>query len=249
MNIFAIADTHLSFGMNIDKPMDVFGPAWAGYEQRLRENWLKVAAEDDLILLPGDISWAMRLEDALPDLAWLDSLPGKKLILRGNHDLWWSSMAKMKGLFGSVDFMQNDALVDPAHRFAVVGSRGWLCPGDPDFGADDKKIYERELLRLSMSVSDMERKCAAEGIDPADLMIIGMTHYPPTAADKVPTGFTRIMKEAGVSRAVYGHLHSEKAFGNGPQGCIDGTCFRLVSLDRLNAMPLLLCDTEDPQWN
>ena len=233
MNIFAIADTHLSFGETIDKPMDVFGPAWSGYEERLRENWTRVAGSDDLILVPGDISWAMHLEEALPDLAWIDHLPGKKLLLRGNHDLWWSSMAKMRGLFDTIEFLQNDSYVDEEGRFAVIGSRGWICPGDQDFSEDDRKIYERELLRVGMSIDDMKKKCGAKGLDPREIMIIGMTHFPPTAPDKQPTGFTDLFREAGVKRAVYGHLHSEKAFGNGPLGSFEGVEYNLVSLDRL----------------
>lgn len=243
MNIFAIGDTHLSFGDHIDKPMDVFGPQWVNYEERLAENWKKVVEPDDLVLIPGDISWAMKLPDALADLAWLDALPGKKLLIRGNHDLWWSSMAKMRGLYPTIEFLQNSAYVDCRNAFGVIGSRGWICPSDSDFTADDKKIYDRELMRLEMSLADYKKKraegtaaLAASGESPIDkpFMLIAMTHFPPTDPSKVPTGFTELFKNAGVERAVYGHLHSEKAFDNGPKGLFEGVEYSLVSLDSLN---------------
>ena len=240
MNVFAIADTHLSFGEHIDKPMDVFGPAWSGYENRLKEAWVKVVEKDDLVLMPGDISWAMHLEDAMADLAWIDALPGKKLLLRGNHDLWWSSMAKMRGLFESIDFLQNDSRLYAENRIAVIGTRGWVCPGDPDFSSDDAKIYRRELLRLGMSADDLKAKLQASGLAASDVTVLAMTHFPPTAMDKKPTGFTDMLKDAGVKRAVYGHLHSERAFGNGPTGLYDGVEYALVSLDRLGCAPILV---------
>ena len=239
MKIIAIADLHLSLGEGINKSMEVFGGAWLGYVERLKENWEYIVSPEDLVLIPGDISWAMHLEEAMADLEWLDALPGKKLLLRGNHDLWWSSMKKMKGLFPSIEFLQNDAYLDAEHGFAVIGSRGWLCPGDGDFKeTEDGKIYRREILRLQMSLADLKAKCkASQCFDP---YIIGMMHYPPTNARKDPSDFTDIFRDAGANQVIYGHLHSEKAFGNGPAGSFEGSYYRLVSLDRLNAMPICL---------
>jgi predicted phosphohydrolase len=248
MRVIAIADLHLSLGDGINKSMELFGGAWIGYVDRLRENWEYLVRPEDLVLIPGDISWALHLKDALPDLAWIDALPGKKLLLRGNHDLWWTSMKKMRGLYPSIDFIQNDGWLDPEHGIGIFGSRGWLCPGDSEFRAEeDGRIYRRELIRLQMSLDDLKRRQKEAGLQ--NIFTICMTHYPPANPKNEESGFMDIIRSAGTDIAVYGHLHSEKAFGNGPQGCIDGTCFRLVSLDRLNAMPLLLCDTEDPQWN
>ena len=171
MKILAIADLHLSLGEGINKSMEVFGGAWQGYVERLKDNWEYIVRPDDLVLLPGDISWAMHLEDAMADLAWIDALPGKKLIVRGNHDLWWTSMKKMRGLFQTIGFLQNDAYLDAANGFAVIGSRGWVCPGDTYFkGEEDAKIYRREVLRIGMSIDSLKKqvKQARTEMDGAD---------------------------------------------------------------------------------
>ena len=243
MKLIAIADLHLSLGEGINKSMEVFGGAWTGYVERLKENWEYIVSPEDLVLIPGDISWGMHLEDAMPDLAWIDALPGRKLLLRGNHDLWWSSMKKMRGLFPSIEFLQNDSYLDEEHGFAIVGSRGWLCPGDSEFReTEDGKIFRRELLRLQMSADDLAKKCRAAGI--SQPYTIGMIHFPPTNAKKEASGFTDFFRDIGAEKVVYGHLHSEKAYGNGPSGVFDGPEYRLVSLDRLNAMPLVIYETE-----
>lgn len=228
-NLYAIADLHLAMDPSIeDKAMDMFGGVWVGHAERLREIWLRNISEDDVIFIPGDISWALKLDEAKADLAWIDGLPGTKVLLRGNHDLWWSSMKKMRGLFESLLFIQNDAVEFP--EFVLCGSRGWLCPGDPDFTeSKDRKIYERELLRLRMSLSD-----AAKYGKP----VIAATHFPPMNKDWQESGFTQLYKEFGVKHALFGHLHGETAFRNAPEGEIEGIRYRLVSLDRLCAMPL-----------
>jgi len=235
MNIFAVADTHLSFGEKIDKPMDIFGSIWKDYEVRLKENWEKVVEPSDLVLIPGDISWAMKFEDAKADLKWIDNLPGKKLLLKGNHDLWWASMKKMKGSFPSIFFLQNDAYVDEKNLFAIIGSRGWLCPADSNFKKEDEKIYQREILRIKMSIEDYQKKINSANVQRDKFQLFAMTHFPPTAPNKEETEFTKLFKEAGVKRAVYGHLHSAKAFENGPKGLFNGVEYMLVSLDSLNA--------------
>lgn len=249
MNIFAVSDTHLSFGEHIDKPMDVFGRQWTGYENRLKENWKKVVTNDDLVLVPGDISWAMHLEEAMTDLAWIDALPGKKLMVRGNHDLWWSSMKKMRGLFKTIEYLQNDSYVDIQRRFAVIGSRGWTCPGDLDFTEEDRKIYERELLRLAMSADDAKKKIEGEGLDLSDFLLIAMTHFPPTAPDKKPTGFTDMFRDLGVSKACYGHLHTQRSFENGPKGLFDSVEYSLVSIDSLSMGLRIIASDLEPVEN
>ena len=230
-SLFAIADLHLATDPSIaDKSMDMFGGAWVGHAARLRDIWRRLVEAEDVVLIPGDISWALKLEGAKADLAWLDALPGTKVLIRGNHDLWWSSMKKMRGLYESVLFIRNDSI--EFENFVLCGSRGWICPGEPDFSeADDRKIYERELLRLEMSLAS----AAACG-----KQIIAATHFPPMNRKAEPSGFTELYKRFGVKTAVYGHLHGVGAFLTAPEGCIDGIEYRLVSLDRLGAAPLKL---------
>ena len=228
-SLFAIADLHLAMDPSIqDKSMDMFGGAWVSHAERLRDIWLRLVEPEDVVFIPGDISWALKLEEAMADLAWIDSLPGTKVLLRGNHDLWWSSMKKMRGLFASVLFIRNDCC--EFEDYVLCGSRGWICPGDQDFSeTEDRKIYERELIRLRMSL-EAASQCGKQ--------IIAATHYPPMNRAKEPSGFTELYKEFGVKKAVFGHLHGENAFMNAPEGAIDGIDYRLVSLDRLKAAPL-----------
>ncbi len=247
MSVFAIADLHLSFGEGIDKPMDVFGPSWSNYEARLREAWLDLVRPEDTVIIPGDISWALKLSDALTDLLWIAELPGVKLLLRGNHDLWWSSFNKMKDIHPSLHFIQNSSWLGDG--FIVLGSRGWLCPGGKDFTeAEDRKIYERELLRLGLCRQDADARLEAAGLPalspltPQDgcadrPVVIGAMHYPPTNEKKQPSGFTDFFTSVGASYVVYGHLHGEPSFGNGPSGVIGGAEYRLCSVDRLGCVP------------
>ena len=268
MNIFAIADLHLSLGESVDKPMDVFGPSWEDYERRLEENWRKLVEPEDLVLIPGDISWAMRLEDALPDLAWIDRLPGHKLILKGNHDLWWTGIGRMRELFGSITFLQHSAYAGDG--FVIAGTRGWLLPGDPDFTEKDAAVYRRELLRLGMSLdaarAGAERQGACADEESADTaaqsggaevrsgsapawaggraaerpVMIGMMHYPPCSLAEPTSGFTDMFSEAGFDTVVYGHLHGQSAFAGAFEGELGGVRYRLCSLDRLSCVPMLV---------
>ena len=244
MSVFAIADLHLGFAEGVNKPMDVFGPSWVNYEARLKEAWLDLVRPEDTVIIPGDISWGLKLSEAIPDLLWIDALPGEKLLLRGNHDLWWSSLAKMKDIAPTLHFIQNSSWLGDG--FIVLGSRGWLCPGAKDFTeAEDLKIYERELLRLELCRTDANSRLAAGGLAPLpeaakQLCVIGATHYPPTNEKKQESGFTDFFTSVGASIVVYGHLHGEPAFYNGPYGSIGGAEYRLCSLDRLNCVPMQL---------
>src|SRR5665647_1795251 len=127
MSLFAIGDLHLSLGEKVDKPMDIYGGPWIRHVQSLRENWENIITEKDTVILPGDVSWAMRLADAMKDLKWIASLPGQKVFVRGNHDLWWSSYTKLSKIDESLHFLQNNCYV--GDDFIIFGSRGWLCPG------------------------------------------------------------------------------------------------------------------------
>lgn len=233
MRIFAIGDLHLSFGENVEKPMDIFGSQWANHAEKLKENWGKTVSEEDLVIICGDISWGLRLEEAAADFEWIKKLPGKKVLFKGNHDLWWQSAGKLNKLYGDENmvFVQNKAFVTEFNgkTLAICGSRGWECPGHDGFSADDRKIYDREALRLRMSFD--EGKAANPDI------IIGVLHFPPTNDKMQDSEYTKIMSEYGVHTCVYGHLHGKEAFKNGLQGIFNGVRYKLVSLDYLDAQP------------
>ena len=144
MSVFVISDLHLA--LNVEKPMDIFGGAWTNHAERVKARWMDRVKPEDHVILPGDMSWGLKLEEAMDDLNWIESLPGTKYMVKGNHDLWWASLSKLSKLFETIHFVQNVSY--EAEDFMVAGTRGWVCPGSDGFGQDDKKIYERELGRL-----------------------------------------------------------------------------------------------------
>ncbi len=229
MKVFALGDLHLP-GPG-DKPMDVFGPAWDGHPGRIAEAWRGRVGENDLVLIPGDVSWAMRLSDAAGDFDYLSKLPGKKLLLRGNHDYWWNSLAKVRAALPENCFaLQNDCF--RLGSVAVCGSRGWVCPGSAAFHEqEDRAIYERELIRLGLSLS------AA----PADAYLICMLHFPPFNERRRDSGFTELMESKGVKQVLYGHLH-DKACQNAFEGERGGAQYHLCSADHLGFAPKLICE-------
>ena len=226
MQIYAIADLHLS--LTSEKPMDVFGEAWRGHAEKLKRNWRERVQADDLVLVPGDISWAMQLSAALPDLSFIGDLPGKKILLKGNHDYWWSAIGRVRAsLPEGMRALQNDSIVE--NGIGICGSRGWLCPGSNNFNAEDQKIYLRELDRLALSLSSL----------PAVETKIAMLHFPPFADKEKGSGFTERLEAAGVQIAVYGHLHGEAnryAF----EGERNGVYYHCVAADKLDFMPKLI---------
>ena len=234
MKLFAVADLHMDGGAG--KPMDVFGSNWAGHCDRIFGSWRERVGEDDAVLVPGDISWAMRFSDALPDLIAISELPGVKVLLRGNHDYWWSSLTRMRAeLPESIKLIQNDACdLGPA---VICGSRGWILPSDPDFSADDRKIYERELIRLELSLSAAKRLAEREG---GSKPIIAMLHFPPMMREGNPTGFSALLEKYSVSHCLYGHLHGSLAWEVGFKGERNGVKYDLVSADALRFEPALI---------
>ena len=198
MSIFAMGDLHLS-GEKQTKPMDIFGENWVGYVEKIEKSWQACVAPTDWVLLPGDISWAMNLEQAQQDLDWIARLPGKKVLLRGNHDYWWQSIGKVRGaLPADVYALQNDAMV--IDDYMLCGTRGWLCPGSTQFTQEDEKIYAREIGRLKLSLDYANARNAA-------LPKIVMMHYPPFHVSAEATGFTELITAYGVQKVLYGHLH------------------------------------------
>ena len=231
MSLFAISDLHLSFAETIEKPMDVFGPEWYDHAERLRAAWLDIVGEEDTVVIPGDISWGMSLAEAKPDLAFIDSLPGRKLLLRGNHDYWWTSMKKMRGLYGSVDFIQNDAY--EGENYVLCGTRSWYLPWNPPkdmTSSESEKILRRELLRMRMSL-DAAKKLSE------DKPLIAAMHFPPLDVQHKETAVTQLLEEYGVKIALYGHLHGRHR-EEAVEGRVGNIEYRLVSLDKLDAKPV-----------
>ncbi|MEI8215500.1 MAG: metallophosphoesterase [Eubacteriales bacterium] len=228
MALFSIADLHLSF--TTEKPMDIYGGWWINHTETIRNNWLQNIGEDDTVLIPGDISWALRLEDAKEDLSWLDALPGKKIAVKGNHDLWWSSISKLSKLSLDINFIQNNFF--QYEDYAICGTRGWICPGDKDFTIHDEKIYKREVNRLMLSLNAAK----SEGFR----KFIAMLHFPPTNENMDKSGFTELLEEYGVEALVYGHLHNKEGFNKGIKGEVNGIKYYLTSCDAIECNPMKL---------
>ncbi len=225
MAVFAISDLHLPARQ---KPMDVFGAHWANHFDKISEDWRARVRNEDIVLLPGDLTWAMHLEEAMEDVRRVGELPGKKLILRGNHDYWWSAIGRVRRALPENMFaIQNDAMLLDGVLFA--GTRGWTIPG-ADADPDDVRIYNRERLRLEMSMK------AARRID-ANAPIVAMLHYPPLMESA--KGFSDILENYGVADCVYGHLHGASIAG-AVRGLRGGVRYHQVSCDGLDFKLYLL---------
>lgn len=232
MNIFAIGDLHLPGRQ--DKPMDVFGGRWKDHADRIASSWRARVAPDDLVLVPGDLSWAMKLEEAADDLAYLGALPGTAVLIRGNHDYWWQSIGKVrKALPPNVVAIQNDH-ASFGGNWAVCGTRGWNLPKSEGFDEHDEKILAREVQRLELSLRSAEKA----GLEPA----IVLMHYPPTERDGRETEFTRLMEAFNVRLCVYGHLHGE-AGRRALQGVHRGVKYVLAACDQIAFTPLKVAKT------
>lgn len=232
MALYAISDLHLA--LSTDKPMDIFGARWSNYMDRIKENWQAVVSADDTVVVPGDISWATYLENAVEDFRMIDSLPGRKIISKGNHDYWWTTMSKLEKFlsdngFSTISFMHNNSFW--VENNIICGTRGWKLPGDDDFSTEDRKIYQRELQRLEISLKSAK-------VMPGDRLIAAM-HYPIFNSRGVFSEYLGIMQRYGVNLCIYGHLHGE-AFRNAPEGVHAGIEFRLISADYLEFRPLMI---------
>ncbi len=198
MKIFTVSDLHLPG--NMDKTMDMFGMRWQYHWDKIRADWSEKVSDDDVVLIAGDISWAMQLAQARPDLDAIGALPGKKILIRGNHDFWWSSVSRVRDVLPENMFvLQNDAMRIGDYIFA--GTRGWMEGGSPD----DKKIFARESIRLELTLS------AADRLKDEDTHLITMLHYPPVLNHSHFCEFCKIMENHGVEYCVYGHLHGVDA--------------------------------------
>lgn len=226
--IFGIGDLHLSHSG--EKPMSIFGEVWQNHQHKIEKNWKQRVSSEDAVLIPGDISWAMTQEEAWEDLLWIENLPGKKYLIRGNHDYWWKSITKMNEAFKTLHFIQNQFFT--YGQYGICGARGWVLPGSSDFNEHDEKIYLREALRLEASLKAANKA----GQD----QIIVMMHYPPVNEKKEPSHFTRLMAQYNVKKVVYGHLHGEDSWGNGSIGQVEETDYQLVSSDFLDFSPAMI---------
>jgi uncharacterized protein len=222
MSIWSIGDLHLSGTQ--PKPMDVFGAHWTNHWEKIQTFWRQHVTANDTILLAGDHSWAMRLTEALLDLEQIGQLPGKKVLIRGNHDYWWDTVAKVNKAIpaGMVAIQADFTLVED---YAICGTRGWVCPDSQVLPPDDLKIYQRELGRLEIALSKAQQQGHAKRI--------ALLHYPPVSESREPSGFTTLLKKYRVEHCIYGHLHSAAA-KTALEGCHNGVQYHLVACDYLN---------------
>jgi uncharacterized protein len=225
MGLYAISDLHLA--LSGDKPMDVFGEHWYKHHEKIKENWLEKISDEDTILIAGDISWSMKMEEGLKDLDWIHELPGRKIFVRGNHDYWWQSISKLNNLYEDMNFIQNNYFT--YEDYALCGTRGWTCPGGEHFTEHDEKIYSRELIRLKLSL-DLAVKNGYK-------KFMVMIHYPPTNERFEETEFIKIFKEYGVEKVFYGHLHGY-SLKRVMVGEVEGIEYILTSADYINFDPI-----------
>jgi predicted phosphohydrolase len=227
-HLYALADLHLS-GAG-DKPMDVFGELWRDHARRMAQNWDATVGDGDTVLLPGDLSWARNLREAAVDLRWIAERPGRKLLLRGNHDSWWSSLARIRDeLPPGCEALQNNAL--EFEDWVVVGARGWTSPDDPFAQPGDERVYRREMERLRLSIVDARRRFG--GQRPR----LAMVHYPPWIDGREPTEVVDLLADAGVRICVYGHLHGED-HALAVTGTRRGIDFRFAAADAVDFTPV-----------
>jgi len=253
MTIWALSDPHLAFGVP-NKTMESFGPVWERYAEKIKQHWEEHISPEDLVLIPGDISWAMHMQEALVDLLWIDALPGSKVILRGNHDHWWSSLSKLlKVIPPSITPIQNNAITwtsASGKRIAIGGSRLWDTPEytfnsfiefrenplarhkNPEEIASERenagKIFARELERLRISLSQL---------DPHADIRIALTHYPPIGPDLLPSRASEILEQFKIDYCVFGHLHNVRG-GTLPFGAARGVKYLFASCDYLHFVPI-----------
>ena len=227
MALFAISDLHLSFGA--DKPMDIFGEQWVGHADRMREAWDRMVGPDDDVLVGGDVSWGLNLDQARPDLDWIGERPGKKVLIKGNHCTWWTSRAKVERvLHPSITLLQNNA-VQLDDGTVVVGTRLWDPPDAPWADAGAPKIFKREIERLRLSIEAADKLEATRRI--------ALIHYPPKYVEGRDTEAVALLEAAGVEHCIYGHLHG-KSHRFGFQGVHNGIRYWLTAVDAVDFQPV-----------
>lgn len=231
MKIWAISDLHLSFAC--DKPMDIFGGNWENYTQKIQENWQQLIAPEDIVLIAGDISWAMKLEEAVADLQWIDKLNGKKIIIKGNHEYWWSGITAVRNILPqSISAIQNDCL--RIGNLLFCGTRGWTVPEHgKQLPAEDEKLYKREVERLKLTLAKMQQERKP------DDTVICLMHFPPYNMTKEDSNFTKLLEEYNINKVVFGHLHGklvnmDKVYNK------NNIEYYFTSTDHINNTPVLV---------
>ena len=225
MSIYVIADLHLSFLHN--KPMDIFGDNWEKHAEKIKLNWIGKVKNEDYVILPGDFSWEMHLEDTKLDFGYLDSLPGKKILLKGNHDYWWTTVSKMNNFikengFNNIDFLYNNSYL--VENKIIVGTRGWNILDTEN----DSKMIKRENARLELSIQDGINRFGN------DKEIVAFLHYPPISKNTIEYGkkteFVKTLEKYKIHRCYYGHLHGG-AHKDAVEGDFQGIDYKLISAD------------------
>ncbi|MBQ9085888.1 MAG: metallophosphoesterase [Clostridia bacterium] len=235
MAIYAMADLHLDTKSN-QKSMEVFGNRWKDYVNKIQKNWNRLITPEDTVIIPGDISWALNLESALPDLQWIDSLSGKKILMKGNHDFWWSTASKMQKFFcknciTSIDILNNNALM--VENYVIAGSRGWFTDRTMQNAAQDvdyEKIMRREVIRLKLSLDNASKISADTGKE-----ILTFLHFPPIWGEFHCEEILELLRKYQIRQCFFGHIHSNytapSSFTN------ENTTFHLISADYLEFIP------------
>lgn len=228
MSVFVTADLHLSLGT--DKPMDVF-KGWTDYVYRLKKNWLALVEPEDTVVIVGDISWAMKLEETAEDFAFINSLPGKKIFLKGNHDYWWTTKKKMDEYlktsgFDTISILFNNAF--SAENYAICGTRGWFYDTECE---QDKKVLNREVGRLNASIDEAEKF----GLEP-----IVFLHYPPVYGEFECIEIMETLINRNIKRCYYGHLHGAASARKAITGNYKGINFNLISCDYTGFIPVII---------
>ncbi|MBQ5355483.1 MAG: metallophosphoesterase [Clostridia bacterium] len=238
MSVWVIADLHLSFGKDVPKPMDRFGSRWENHAEKIARRWNAVVRPGDTVVMPGDFSWADTLSEAEADFRFLDALPGKKLLGKGNHDYWWTGVTKMKAFlaergFSTVDFLYNNA--HAAEGLALAGARGWFLEERQQTAieADYGKLVRREAERLNLSLEAAEELRRKEGIGEPPLVFL---HFPPVWGDFRLDELVDLMRAHGVTRCWYGHIHGQ--YSQPPSFEWKGITFANAAADYLNFTPL-----------
>lgn len=219
MSLYAIGDLH--FGTLVDKPMDIFGENWIGHEEKIIDSWKNTVTEKDTVLVLGDTSWAINLQQAKSDLDIINNLPGNKIFVKGNHDYWWTTVTSLNKLYENMKFLQTNFY--EYGEYAICGGRGWICPNNVKFDDEDEKIYIREENRIRLSLQAASKKGYSK--------FIVITHYPPTNDKLEESLFTKLFEEYKVEKVIYGHLHGNESFKMGLRGVRNNVEYILASCD------------------